>query len=83
MTFSLSYLSVQHNLSKFFLPKVALCFTFQQGEDEFLSAHDAYWLGLIDEVIGDDSLLHLRTIKERADEPSPEPPAEPPLETAA
>jgi ATP-dependent protease ClpP protease subunit len=44
---------------------VALCYTLQQGDDEFLNAQDAYWLGLIDEVIGDDSLLHMRTIRER------------------
>lgn len=34
---------------------VALCHALQEGENE-LSAHDAYWLGLIDEIIGDDSL---------------------------
>ena len=45
---------------------VALCYTLQQGEDEFLSASDAYWMGLIDEVIGESkNLLHMRSIIER------------------
>jgi ATP-dependent protease ClpP protease subunit len=47
---------------------VALCQTLQQGEDEFLTATDAYWLGLIDEVIGEEGLVHLRFILETAEE---------------
>jgi len=45
---------------------VALCHTLQQGEDEFLNAEDAYWLGLIDEVMGKDNLMHMRHIMENA-----------------
>lgn len=47
---------------------VALCYTLQQGEDLFLSAEDAYWMGLIDEVIGREDLFHFRWIKERPDQ---------------
>jgi hypothetical protein len=36
-------------ISAFF---VALCHTLQEGENE-LTATDAYWLGIVDEVIGE------------------------------
>lgn len=46
----------------------ALCHALQEGENQ-LSATDAYWLGLIDEVIGDNTLMSLRMIEEyRPDE---------------
>jgi hypothetical protein len=32
---------------------VALCHALQEGEDNYLTALDAYWLGLIDEVVGE------------------------------
>ncbi len=51
---------------------VALCHTLQQGEDEFLSAEDAYWLGLIDEIIGKDDLVHMRYFRENMPTVQPE-----------
>lgn len=42
---------------------VALCYALQRGENE-LSATDAYWLGLVDEVFGDAELRNLREIYE-------------------
>jgi len=44
---------------------VALCHVLQEGENE-LTAHDCYWLGLVDEVIGDARLSNLRQIVEFA-----------------
>lgn len=44
---------------------VALCRLFQQGENR-LTAHDAYWLGLVDEVLG-ARLPSLRLIAENPD----------------
>lgn len=43
---------------------IALCHTLQQGENDFLSAQDAYWLGLIDEVIGEEDLPPFRLLFE-------------------
>jgi hypothetical protein len=37
-------------ISAFF---VALCHTLQEGENE-LTARDAYWLGIVDEIVGED-----------------------------
>ena len=59
---------------------VALCHALQEGENEF-TATDAFWLGLIDEVIGErlPSLRHL--VEHKPDEPAPasnEPLAPPP-----
>lgn len=51
---------------------VALCYTLQRGENDYLTARDAYWLGLIDEVIGDESLLPFRLMQEDVDEPKEE-----------
>ena len=48
---------------------VALCHTLQRGENDYLTASDAYWMGLIDEVIGDEDLKPIRHIYE--DEPDP------------
>lgn len=42
---------------------VALCHSVQQGENE-LTASDAYWLGLIDEVFGDEDSPGVRTVIE-------------------
>jgi ATP-dependent protease ClpP protease subunit len=44
---------------------VSLCRQLQK-EDHWLSAEDAYWLGLIDEVIGRDDLSNLRLLSENA-----------------
>ncbi len=52
---------------------VALCHALQEGENE-LTPTDAYWLGLIDEVLGDRDLVTLRSIVEY--EPD-DPPAQP------
>lgn len=49
---------------------VALCHALQEGENE-LTATDAYWLGLIDEVIGNDSLFSLRAFEEYKPDPTP------------
>jgi hypothetical protein len=49
---------------------VALCHALQEGENE-LTATDAFWLGLIDEVVGDESLQPYRVVAEY----EPEPPA--------
>jgi hypothetical protein len=59
---------------------VALCHALQEGENE-LTATDAFWLGLIDEVMGERSLTSLRLIVEyRPDPPAPPAPAPaPPL----
>ena len=51
---------------------IALCHALQDGENE-LTGRDAYWLGLVDEVVG-ESLMSLRTIMEfRPDPPGPQP----------
>lgn len=47
-------------LSSFF---AAFCHALQEGENE-LTAEDAYWLGLIDEIVGRDDLLCLRHFEE-------------------
>ncbi len=44
---------------------MALCHVLQQG-DNHLSAIDAFWLGLIDEVIGIQGLPSLRILTEFA-----------------
>lgn len=48
---------------------VALCYILHRGENEYLTARDAYWLGLIDEVIGDAALSPFRLMSEDVDEP--------------
>ena len=54
----------------------ALCHALQQGENN-LTATDAYWLGLIDEVMGNRDLPSLRHIAEYQPDPPPPPaPAE-------
>lgn len=48
----------------------ALCHALQEGENQ-LNATDAYWLGLVDEVIGVRELMSLRMIEEyKTDEPA-------------
>jgi enoyl-CoA hydratase/carnithine racemase len=47
-----------------------LCHALQEGENE-LTAKDAYWLGLIDEVIGED-LYTIRDLMEYEDDPAEE-----------
>jgi ATP-dependent protease ClpP protease subunit len=42
---------------------IALCHSLQQGEN-YLSASDAFWLGLIDEIIGAEDLPSSRLIRE-------------------
>ena len=44
---------------------VALCHALQESDYE-LTATDAYWLGLIDEVMGQSDLVNLRAIVETA-----------------
>jgi ATP-dependent protease ClpP protease subunit len=52
---------------------VALCHSLQRGENE-LTARDAYWLGLIDEVIGAQDLPSLRNFAEyKPDQVQPKP----------
>ena len=46
---------------------IALCHALQEGENE-LTAADAYWLGLVDEVVGDDELGNLRLVYEFEDD---------------
>jgi hypothetical protein len=46
---------------------VALCHALQEGENE-LTATDAFWLGLIDEVIGED-IMTVRDLNEYEDDP--------------
>ncbi|MBI4906851.1 MAG: hypothetical protein HY820_24700 [Acidobacteria bacterium] len=43
---------------------IALCHSLQEGENP-LSATDAYWLGLVDEVIGMPSLPNIRMLVEQ------------------
>ena len=52
--------SILHPLTSFF---AALCHALQEGEN-YLTAEDAYWLGLVDEVVGRDDLLCLRHFEE-------------------
>ena len=49
---------------------VALCHALQEGENE-LTATDAYWLGLVDEVLGEKGLPCMRIFAEY----TPDPPA--------
>jgi ATP-dependent protease ClpP protease subunit len=53
---------------------VSLCRQLQK-EDHWLSAEDAYWLGLIDEVIGRNDLSNLRLLTENAPTPLESSPA--------
>ncbi len=53
-------------LSPLWLFFISLCQSLQKGENS-LTAHDAYWLGLIDEVVGDRNLLFERHVVERPD----------------
>lgn len=46
---------------------VALCHALQEGENE-VNAHDAFWLGLVDEIYGEVDLPSLRLIREIRDE---------------
>jgi ATP-dependent protease ClpP protease subunit len=43
---------------------VALCNVLQRGDNDFLTSIDAYWLGLIDEIIGDENLVYYRYLEE-------------------
>ena len=54
-----------HYLWSFF---VALCHALQEGENE-LTATDAFWLGLIDEVMGVKELSGFREIMEYEPDP--------------
>jgi ATP-dependent protease ClpP protease subunit len=49
---------------------IALCHSLQEGENA-LTAKDAYWLGLIDEVLGEPDMSALRWIMEYQDDPTP------------
>jgi hypothetical protein len=46
---------------------VALCHALQEGENE-LTAIDAYWLGLVDEVVG-ENLWTIRIMEEFTPDP--------------
>ena len=50
---------------------VALCHALQEGENE-LTAKDAYWFGLIDEIIGDSATAVFRKLLEYTPDPSKE-----------
>jgi len=50
---------------------MALCHVLQQG-DNHLSARDAFWLGLIDEIIGVPELPSFRLFTEHAKESAKE-----------
>jgi ATP-dependent protease ClpP protease subunit len=50
---------------------VALCNVLQRGDNDFLTAIDAYWLGLIDEIIGDETLVYYRYIEENVADVKP------------
>ncbi|MDX2178095.1 MAG: ATP-dependent Clp protease proteolytic subunit [Bryobacteraceae bacterium] len=54
---------VQGHARPIWLLLIAICKTLQDGE-HWLTARDAYWLGLIDEVYGATDLLTLRTFYE-------------------
>ena len=47
---------------------VALCHALQEGENE-LTARDAYWLGLADEVMGEKGLPCMRMFAEYSPDP--------------
>jgi ATP-dependent protease ClpP protease subunit len=47
---------------------IALCHALQEGENE-LTANDAYWLGLVDEVMGRPNLSALRLLGEHVPDP--------------
>jgi ATP-dependent protease ClpP protease subunit len=50
---------------------IALCHALQEGEENYLTPWDAYWLGLIDEVVGDSNLMCFRYLSEyQKDSPS-------------
>jgi ATP-dependent protease ClpP protease subunit len=49
---------------------VALCHALQEGENE-LTATDAFWLGLLDEIIGTQDLPLLRYLQEFQADPEP------------
>jgi hypothetical protein len=48
---------------------IAMCHALQEGENS-LTASDAYWLGLIDEVLGNNEMSALRLIGEYKPDPS-------------
>lgn len=50
---------------------IGLCHALQDGENE-LTGRDAYWMGLVDEVVG-ESLLSVRTLVEFRPDPLPDP----------
>jgi len=62
---------------------VALCHALQEGENE-LTPTDAFWLGLIDEVIGRPELPLTRYLAEFQDDPKPaSTPTDPPTQVPA
>jgi len=56
---------------------VALCHTLQEGEENYLMALDAFWLGLIDEVLGQDLRTRRILMEARPDPEAQSPVAEP------
>jgi ATP-dependent protease ClpP protease subunit len=51
---------------------VALCHALQEDDND-LNATDAYWLGLVDEVMGDSSLVTSRSLAEYQEDPPEDP----------
>jgi hypothetical protein len=47
---------------------VALCHALQEGEND-VTAKDAYWLGLVDEVLGEAELPSMRVVAEYKEDP--------------
>ena len=62
---------------------VALCHALQEGEENDLTATDAAWLGLIDEVIGSNEPVSVRSLMEWEPDPAPPPNADQPITLAA
>jgi hypothetical protein len=60
---------------------VALCHALQEGENE-LTATDAFWLGLIDEIVGVPNQRCFRMIEEFVPDPQAEEVAAPPATQA-
>jgi hypothetical protein len=62
---------------------VALCHSLQEGEENDLTATDAAWLGLIDEVIGGNGPVSVRSFAEWEPDPTPPGPDQPTTAAAA
>lgn len=64
---------IQPPIQPLWLFFVALCHALQEDENE-LAAEDSYWLGLVDELMGNNKLITMRWFEEwRPDPPEPAP----------